>query len=936
MRTITHILMLLLIISMICVRISAQPWLQEPYLDQSRTDLNFYDIKNAFDNWAEGKDLSKEKGIKRYKRWEWFYGQRVSPTGEFPDPAVNWKEWEKQKAYSAKSLKDNAAWISIAPASVPLSLEATSIHGMGRINCIEFHPTDPNTFWIGASQGGVWKTTDDGQTWTCLTDALPVLRVSSIAVDPVNTDVIYMATGDIDYVGFPTISQGRMTQYGVGILKSTDGGATWNTTGLSFELTQGDNSLIRKIVINSNNSNELLAAGPSGIWRSSDAGETFNFVYGKKVIDVEVNPLNDSIIYVSTFYSSTSPTSKRVFKTTDFGDNWAEMSDGLPISGPVRIELAIAPSDTSVVYALSSTSTGALYAVYKTTDGGVTWIATTDDNTPNILGWADGGEFSGFDADAGQGDYDLTLAVDPLNPNRIFSGGINMWGSADGGTTWDLVTMWVKVFGPSVHADQHFSAFHPLTGHFYQTCDGGIFKTENIQIGDLNITWLIQNGCLNWPIPSDAEDIEDVIIPDCYILPTTWDDISGGLHITEYYRFASCKSNPDIIIGGSQDNGTYKYDNGTWINTYGGDGMEAMIDHYNDSIYYVTNYNGSLSKTTDGGQTFITGLDTAITSQAGELGDWVTPFVMHPTNSKSIYAGFQNIWKSEDGAMTWTKISTIGTAGSSGSQPFRALAVAASDSNYIYAARPGGLYGTSNGGQNWTSINNGLPSGHNTTYIAVHDHDPLTAWVTLSGYTDGKKVYKTTDGGTSWTNISGNLPNVSANCIVFQDSTSTCPVRGIFIGTDIGVYYTNDVLQTDTSLWIPHSNGMPNVIVNELEIQYGGGKLRAATYGRGFWETDLKTPDYNAAVPGVVAYNAGIKVFPNPNKGIFTVNAEGLKSEKIRIEVFTVTGDKVLSREETTGSGYSRNVDISNLSVGSYIVQVKAGNCHYTQKIVKQ
>ncbi|OFY80957.1 MAG: hypothetical protein A2281_12930 [Bacteroidetes bacterium RIFOXYA12_FULL_38_20] len=910
--------------------LSAQQWLQPEYFKPADPlNVSFYDIQNAFKLWSEGKDISDLKGWKRYKRWEWFYGQRMDENGFLPDPSINWKEWERFNRNFPKNRDQykTANWVSIAPTSLPPSPEATSIHGMGRINCMTFHPTDDSIMFIGASQGGVWKTTDDGNTWTCLTDDAPIMRVSAIAVDPSNPDIIYVATGDIDYIGFPTIQQGRITQYGVGIIKTTDGGETWNTTGLSFELTDEDNSLIRAIIVDPSNSNHLMAGGPCGIHVSNDGGATWTKTSDKLYIDIEPNPTNKNTIYASTFYNSADLVSKRIYKSIDFGNTWNELETGIP-STVIRIELAAAPSDTNIVYAIATNSSGALHAFYKTTNGGTSWTEMATE--PNVMGWADGGEFAdvtGFDDNAGQGDYDLTLIVHPTNASKVYSGGVNMWGSSNGGTTWDLVSMWIKVFGESIHADQHCSAFNPLTGHFYQGTDGGIYKTEDLQIGNLDLTWLMMNGCITFPIPDDADEIEDVIIPGCYELPTTWTYKSAGVHNTEYYRLGLSRSVADMVIGGSQDNGTHLYKEGNWVNTLGGDGMECMISHTDPNIIYATNYNGALSKSIDGGVNYVSGLDSAITQGAGETGDWVTPFVMHPTAPDTIYTAFNNVWRSGDGGATWEQLGDIANSNS-----FRALAVAPANTKYIYAYRPGTMLRTKNGGGTWEGVSAGLPiSSQKLTYIAVDETNPEKVWVTFSGYADGNKVYLSLNAGDTWTNISSNLPNISANTIACEYGGYT---GALYVGTDIGVFYTNDSIQTanPSAYWISYSEGLPNVVVNELEIHYGAQKLRAATYGRGFWETDLYVYENGITQLGD---NDAITIYPNPNDGKFMIKGEVNTTKNVNITIFSATGNKILTLTSPNGK-ISREIDLSGFANGTYIVQVEFNNTHYTKKIIKK
>ena len=894
---------------------------------------NFYDLQKAYYNSSKDNNI---KGFKRFKRLEWFYEPRVYPTGNYPNSELIWNE--SQKVNNLKSTNTVANWTNISPLTLPSAADTTSINGLGRINSITFHPTDENTIWIGSSQGGVWKTTDNGSTWVCLTDNLPLLRISDVCVDPNNTEILYIATGDINYVGFNTIAAGRNPQYGMGVMKSTDGGATWNTTGLSFNLTDGESSLIRKIVVNPENSNEVLAAGVDGIYVSEDAGGNWSKKSDAMVIDVDVNPLNSNTIYCSTYYNNNVPSSGAyVLRSYNFGASWDTLNSTIvPQQKVQRLETAIAPSDTNIVYTLTCGMDEGFYAIYKSENAGNNWNCISAYDTtgmggatkaPNLFGWMDGGVSGYIPDEGGQGTYDMTLAIDPTNPDFIYTGGVNMWGSDDGGLTWDLVSFWVKTFGYSVHADQHVGKYNPISGKYYQAHDGGIDVADTLIIGDINY---VLNNCIDYAAYL-AGDLDNVLAAGCYSLPTNWTNITSGLHITEYYRLGLSKTNENMIIGGAQDNGTYLYNNGNWISTLGGDGMEAMIDNTNDEIMYATNYSGALSKSIDGGLTYTSSLETPITD-AGENGGWVTPYVMHPDSSNIIYTGFNSVWKSTDGGTSWAKISN------EFSTSFTIKALAVSEINpdtVLYASHYNRIYVTNNGGEtNWTDISTGLPLNEAMiSYIAISANNDSTVWVTLSGYADGKKVFRSDDMGATWTNISGNLPNIPANTIVYEKTTDNVS-NALYIGTDIGVFYTNDSLQATTTPWIAFNDGMPNVIVNELEIQYTAGKIRAATYGRGFWESDLYSQ--NSENVSKIENNNYLKIYPNPNNGLFSISAKLDAKQDVIINIFSLNGNKVYSEKDNLSGNFVKNINISSLSKGSYIVQITLNNTKYSGRIIKQ
>ena len=910
----------------------SQHWMRDLYQKAETEEITFQDMKGAFSEWSYDRDLSKIKGWRSYKRWEWFYEQRAYPGTTIPDQMAHYHELMKIVQSGAVCLKTNGSWTSMSPASLPPSPDPQSIHGMGRINCITFHPTDSFTFWIGASQGGVWKTTDGGNSWVPLTDNLPVMAVSDIAVNPLDPDVIYLSTGDIEYIGYNTIAAGRPVQFGSGLLKTINGGMTWDTTGLNFLPSQGQVTLLRRVFIHPTDTNRLVAGGANGVFVSDDGGESWTQTQAGVFIDLKQNPENPKTIFAMGYYQpGFAGSGAKMYKTTDFGDTWTELTTTIPVTGVVlRTELAIAPSDTNCIYALSCSYSGGFNSFHRSLDAGVTWEKVASrkapEKVPNMLGWADGDYFGfafpGVPPDTtGQGTYDLTLIVDPADKDKVYTGGVNLWGSTNGGlggdsSTWNVASMWLGYFGASVHADQHCMAYHPLTGELFLGGDGGLYKTDSLKLGNLDAVI----SCINL--------ITFEIIPGCYTLPTDWTFLSNGVHNTEFYRLGLSRADKDMIVGGTQDNGTYLYKNNAWLNTFGGDGMEAMLHHTNPNVIYATNYNGALNKSVDGGLSYTSGLEEPITA-TGETGDWVTPFVMDPWNAEVLYAGFNNVWKSENGGTSWTKISTFGNV-----QNIRALAVAPTSPWYIYASRPGGIYKTANAGTDWQNISAGLPLAQALlTYIAVDYYDPQTVWVTFSGFKDDKKVYKSTDAGATWVNISHNLPNVPANCIVQQAGFNSHgdTLNGLYVGTDIGVFYTNDSLLLTAEPWVLFNGGLPGVIINELEIQYEAQKIVAATYGRGIWESPLyeETTVEALNIGKPQAYQPVFTVFPNPAADILNISISNPAQDKVVVDVFDLQGKKLISKQFDSNASFQESIDISFLAAGSYFVKTHNGNTDF-------
>ena len=745
--------------------VSSQAWLKnipKEKIAENNKQLNFFDVQKAFNQYWANKSYEKGKGWKQFRRWEDFMEQRVASDGKI-DISAFWSAYET-KLKKNRNKANIANWTALGPFDTPLELSYNAKSGSGRINCIAFHPANQNIMWVGAPSGGLWKTIDGGINWATTTDNLPSIGVSDIAVNPINPDIIYIATGDGD----------AGDTYSVGILKSIDGGTNWQTIGLNFFIDQ--EIIVRRLLINPTNPNFLIAASNDGIYKTIDAGQSWQNVISGHFKDLEFKPNDPSIIYAAKYGSYGGA---KIYKSTNSGDSFSLLTTGINSNDVDRIELAVSPANPNIIYALCSDAyDSGLYGIYKSTDAGNSWIQTFSGNTMNLLGWSENGNDVG-----GQGWYDLSMTVSPVNENIVFVGGVNIWKSVNGGSTWSISGHWYGAAGIEyVHADQHTLAYNINTGVLFSGNDGGLYKTTN-------------NG-------------------------SNWSDISDGLEILQIYRLSSSVTNPEIVVGGTQDNGTMKLNLEQWNNILGGDGMECIIDYSNPNIIYGSYYYGSIQKSTNGGYFFY---DISPSND----GAWVTPYVMHPTNSNTIFAGYSNVYKTTNGGNTWNQISSNLTGGTS----LQSLAVSKSNPDYIYTATYDNIYKTMNGGSTWENITAGLPSNPNLKYIAISSTNPEKLWVVFSGFYAGQKVYMSENGGNLWVNVSDSLPNVPANCIVYENNTNDA----LYVGTDIGVYYRNDSM----SYWMEFDDGLPNVIVYELEIQYSAMKIRAATFGRGLWESDL-------------------------------------------------------------------------------------------------
>lgn len=863
------LLLLLLSIQMVF----SQPWMENVTSDKP----TFQEIQTAFNEYWKDRPIEKGKGYKPFKRWEWYWESRLLPNGEFPSPSITWDEFHKyysqRNQNSQRSAQSTANWTSSGPSS-----SDGGYAGIGRINCMAFHPTDPNTFWVGTPAGGLWKTTNGGTNWTTSTDNLPVLGVSDIAVHPTNPNILYIATGDGDRGGGATGGSGAAGDTkSVGILKSTDGGATWNTTGLNWSVTTP--TLIRRLLINPSNPQILIAAASDGIWRTTDGGTSWTNTQTDYFMDLEYKPGDPTIVYASSFDFSGNA---KIYRSINSGSTWSLITT---LANVTRINLAVSANSPALVDALCVNTASGLAGLWLSLDSGASfsqYFASNDTN--NFLNWSYNASGPG-----GQGDYDLAYALNPINADDIWLGGVNTWNSINGGTNWNIKTMWASdTFNnpnniPVIHADKHFIAFHPLVpGTMFECNDGGLYKTIN-------------GG-------------------------TSWTDLTNGMQISQMYRIgvSQTQSTPGVICG-LQDNGTKLNNLPNWQDLNGGDGMECIFDGSTVTTYssYVT---GQFYRNVNTDISINIPLLTVEKNSDGEPnGAWVTPLIMHPTNTSTLYTGFKRIYKTTNKGDTWTAISGVLD---SSSENIRFMAIAPSNPNTIYAATLKKLYSTTNGGTSWNLI---LDSGTIQNYanlsgLAVDPTNPDKVFITVSGYTPGDKVYMNPGIGQNWINYSGSLPNIPVNCIVYQTGSN----EGLYIGTDIGVFY-KDGSMTD---WIPYQTGLPNVVVADLEISYYDNKLWAGTFGRGLWNTSLYVP---LSVSDQEIYNQ-IIVSPNPNNGLFKINVPNGKTYSLI--VYDIQGKKVY--EEQSIDTEQKNIDLTKQNSGVYLFKIDIEGKLFTKKIIKQ
>ena len=850
--TVKHLtLPLLLAFVLTSTVVTAQSW-----LDLREQGANYYTIKAAFDRQygrkmtemnkelrrevanghADAKSEQAMEGMIQFMRWSYRVEPRIresngdlSVIGEGNARALA----EKSRELSTRA---GATWSLIGPKSTPTN------GGNGRVNAVRAHPTTPTTVFACTPAGGLWKSTNSGTSWTPIADAIALLGATDVAFDPTNPNIMYLATGDGE----------AGDAYSTGIYKSTDGGATWATTGLTF--TAGQKRLISKIIVNPT-TGAIIVGGSAGIYRSINGGTNWTQVSTLGVRDLEAKPTNPSVLYAGGYGSNI------FLRSIDGGATWAAAGTGLPTSGVQRVAVAVTALDTNYVYAFLSNSIDyGFKGLYLSTNGGTSF--TLQSSTPNVLGWNAAGNDAG-----GQGWYDLSMAVDPSVKTTVYIGGVNVWKSTTSGATWTCIAHWSGSGAPYIHADNHDLTFIGST--LWVGNDGGVFCSAN-------------GG-------------------------STWSDKSSNLSNAQLYGMGQSATNATKLLSGHQDNGTNLTTNGTtWSQNLGGDGMQCFVDQSNDNQMFASIYNGALYRSTNGGASF-----SSIKTVTG--GGWVTPWLQDPVTAAVIYAGGANVEKSLNSGTTWTTISAFSGVGT-----LVFLDVAPTNTACILAASSTKVMKTINGGTAWTDITTGLPAG---TAIQTVRFDPANAskiYVGLASYT-GNAVFCSTDGGTTWVNISSGLPLVPANCFATQSNGD------VYCGTDIGVY----LRASGATTWTAFSTGMPGVPVNDLDIFAPTGKLRAATYGRGIWESSLNS--FNNA-PSVSITSPADNATFNVGSSI-TINATATDADGTISRVDFYNGATLLATVNAAPYTYTW----VSPAVGSYALTAKAtdnGNASTTSAIV--
>ncbi|WP_299135474.1 T9SS type A sorting domain-containing protein [uncultured Tenacibaculum sp.] len=578
------------------------PWSESSELKQKKK-ITLEDVSKAAEAYFKTIDRDKKgSGLKPFKRWEEHWSNYLKPDGTIAPAEDLWSAWKQKKQLSIQNKKNNGDWKALGPFS---SSDRTSLAsadnyvqtGQGRVNAIAVDPSNPNTYYVGSPAGGIWKSTDAGVNWTPLTDYLPQIGVSGIAIHPTDSKIIYIATGDDD----------ASHSYAVGVWKSTDGGTTWNNTGA----IPGNPNSMNEIYIMPNATNTVLVATSTGVQKTTDAGTTWTTKLSGNILDIKMKPGD-----ANTWYALTKD---RFFKSIDGGDTFVEKSiPGITADDPSttstnesnssRMTMDVTAANANYVYVISAgTNRSNFNGVYKSTNSGDTFTRTgeTDDIFKSTQAW-----------------YDLAFTVSSTDPNRLYVGVVDIWQSLDGGNDFFKTNDWNKYEKSYTHADIHFMRF--FGNKLFAGTDGGIYMSEDSGVSYTDLT-------------------KNIVISQFYrisVSQTKKDIIAGGLQDNGGFAYT--------------DNKWYSYHGAD-----GMEAIVSPNNH--KKYYGFIQYGGNLWITNDGGlsqERWINSPAAERNDATGDIGGrWITPLV---SDSKGgIYAGYSQVYKLNESSnpKTWIKVS---------------------------------------------------------------------------------------------------------------------------------------------------------------------------------------------------------------------------------------------------------------------------------------
>jgi photosystem II stability/assembly factor-like uncharacterized protein len=772
-------------------------WAQLMYAPNA--DLNTVQI--AFEAYYQTHSFQKNEHTQYYKRWQRHFARYPNWQGMSEIEQRHYQE--KQAAYRQKSLQlqqqrsPTSSWQSLGPFDFDKTAASTSYAcGAAHVYTIEKSKSDPNTVYAGTATAGLWKSVDNGKSWTLATPNLLINSVRALEISFNDPKIVYF-TSDLD---------GK-------VYKTTNGGTSWSMTGdATFNSVS---HACTDIIMHPIFSNVLLLASDQGLYRSNNSGITWTLIQAGIFQELEFHPHLPNIVYAVKQVSNRT----EFYKSIDHGLTFIQKTNGWPVPALLgdqrRTEIAVSPNDSNKIYAVLTGQVGfasGLHSMLISNDAGESWSSTCcgaallnfpSPTNPNLMHWSDDGQGSG-----GQYYYDLALAASPNDADSVLVAGVNLWFSTDGANSFSCPAQWDHSYKDNyVHADIHDIRFYD--NEIWIACDGGIFYS-------------VDNG-------------------------VNFQRRMEGIQGTDFWGFGAGFEDGEVMLGGTYHNGTLLKDNhvyfNDWISTDGGDNYRGFVHPIHSRLTFSDYGKKALS-----GNRLIPNVVTPMAHlpHAGITVGFSGSINFHPQIYNTIYSTeYYNLWKSDNNGLTWEKIYDFGDG------LITSFEISWSNPNVMYlnyhpnnANADRLIYKSIDGGSTWTDITPSstlIPNDRWVTYdLTISATDANTLWATrVSKYEgtpilDGEQVYQTIDGGITWQNITTpDLDGVYSTNIEHQKGSN----GGLYLGTRNAVYYKSNSM----SNWVLFNQSLPlRTHSVQLIPYYKEGKLRNGTnrsvYEANFYE----------------------------------------------------------------------------------------------------
>lgn len=749
----------------------------------------------------------------------------------------------------------------------------------GRALCTAINPQNNKTIYLGTASGGLWRSYNQGLgvSWEQVSTGYPLLGVGAIEFAPGDSSVMYIATGEVYNVaeaGNGAAYRPTRGTYGMGILKSTDGGATWAP---SLDWTYEQQRGVWQVKVAPSDPKIVYAGTTHGTYKSIDAGGAWTQINSTvMVMDLVVHPTNPDIVFIGC--GNLFSNDHGIYRTQDGGTSWTKAGAPLPGVFGGKIMLDMHEANPQILYASignSLSSGNSASWLCKTENGGDSWNVV---NTEDYSLW--------------QGWFSHDVAIHPDDPDEIMVIGITIWKSENGGVTLTEKTFGGVAFGqPPIgepdgapnftHSDHHDVLYDP---------------------SDPNIIYFANDGGLYGSFDGGE----------------TFRSLNGGLQTAQFYNGVSvAQTQSGFFMGGLQDNSTVVYNNDlAWTRVIGGDGSWTAWNTQDENIYFGSSQRLNIARTLNGGAGFNT--VTPPQSPSDET-VFIAPYVLAPSSPETIYAGRSSIYVSFTNGSNW--FAGNGELPLNG-DPIFAMDVAAQNPQIVYVATAplndrARIFYSDDFASSFSDITGGLPDRF-INDIHVDPNNNQTAYVTMGGFGTGH-VFKTENAGANWFDITGDLPDVPTSAVAVDPDHSP----HIYVGNDLGVYFSPDGGTT----WEDYNEGITEgCLVMDLKIQNDDRLLYVGTHGKGAYFRDLEVID--VATESIDFVN-NFSIFPNPFQEQFQIELEALKNETINIDLFNMTGQLIKRVKNNlpllAGKNTIRIQDLSTLPIGNYVIKIDAG-----------